>query len=425
MKTAPLLLLATLVAALPLGASAQVLFENDLSSGAGWSLVHEDDPSDNFATFGFDYSTFGIPEAPNTKPGDGATSGLQMIVNRDLERINSVAAFPTGMSFSGKYTYQFDLWMNCIGPFPLGGSGSTEMGGGAVGFDNTSTTPLSGASLLVTGEGGDSADWRLYAHDEAQAFSTHIDPETEVNDLYAPELPHANANANDYLGPIFPGKTAPAAQTDPNPPVPTNGLDQSGTLADGTIGFRWVTFKYTVDTDAGTAFVQATDAETDVTADIGTFTLDNTYVDRETIDTKLITTLEGNISLVYRDRFRSTLDYDFGAGIDLTPYSFGLFDNVIVEEFEIPDVLVGDYNGNNVVDAADFTVWRDTRGDSVVAGTGADGNNNGVIDDGDYDKWVENFGMSITPPSVAVPEPATLLLALAAGGCLACGRRRA
>ena len=51
-----------------------------------------------------------------------------------------------------------------------------------------------------------------------------------------------------------------------------------------------------------------------------------------------------------------------------------------------------DYNNDGTVDAADYSVWRDTLGQNVDPGTGADGNGNGVIDVGDYDEWKANFG---------------------------------
>ena len=64
--------------------------------------------------------------------------------------------------------------------------------------------------------------------------------------------------------------------------------------------------------------------------------------------------------------------------------------------------LVGDYNGDGTVGAADYTVWRD--GDSPDSTTAA------------YALWVANFGQSTASGSEAdlVPEPATLLLALLA-----------
>lgn len=69
----------------------------------------------------------------------------------------------------------------------------------------------------------------------------------------------------------------------------------------------------------------------------------------------------------------------------------------------LPNVLrgPGDYNGNGVNDAADYTIWRDTLGDVVPVGTGADGDASGVIDAGDYDAWANNFGRDTTLSGLA------------------------
>jgi GH25 family lysozyme M1 (1,4-beta-N-acetylmuramidase) len=80
----------------------------------------------------------------------------------------------------------------------------------------------------------------------------------------------------------------------------------------------------------------------------------------------------------------------------------------------IPGFLPGDYNGDNVVDAKDYTKWRDTMGQSVKIGLGADGNLSGTIDAGDYSVWKSHFGTSgagsgAASPS-AVPEPASVML---------------
>src|SRR5690606_12606496 len=40
--------------------------------------------------------------------------------------------------------------------------------------------------------------------------------------------------------------------------------------------------------------------------------------------------------------------------------------------------LIGDYNGDGTVNLADYTVWRDSLGSTVVAGDGADGDNSGT-----------------------------------------------
>jgi hypothetical protein len=77
--------------------------------------------------------------------------------------------------------------------------------------------------------------------------------------------------------------------------------------------------------------------------------------------------------------------------------------------------LAGDYNFDGVVDAADYTLWRDTLGTTVdVLGGGADGNGNGVVDADDYAVWRANWGATSAAlrATAAVPEPASLWLLL-------------
>ncbi|MEX2091931.1 MAG: LamG-like jellyroll fold domain-containing protein, partial [Pirellulales bacterium] len=54
--------------------------------------------------------------------------------------------------------------------------------------------------------------------------------------------------------------------------------------------------------------------------------------------------------------------------------------------------IVGDYNQDGIVDAADYTVWRNSMGQEVSAYHGADGNGSGDVDAGDYQVWKSNFG---------------------------------
>jgi hypothetical protein len=78
-----------------------------------------------------------------------------------------------------------------------------------------------------------------------------------------------------------------------------------------------------------------------------------------------------------------------------------------------PPGPTGDYNGNHIVDAADYTVWRDTFGQMVANGTGADGNGDGTINTGDYDFWKMKFGNPAGAGSgaaIAAPEPTSLAL---------------
>jgi len=77
----------------------------------------------------------------------------------------------------------------------------------------------------------------------------------------------------------------------------------------------------------------------------------------------------------------------------------------------------GDYNGNGSVDAADYTVWQDSKGDSVPSGTGADGVADGTINNLDYLFWKTQFtnAGSGSSSGAAVPEPSSLALVLLAG----------
>jgi hypothetical protein len=85
----------------------------------------------------------------------------------------------------------------------------------------------------------------------------------------------------------------------------------------------------------------------------------------------------------------------------------------------------GDYNGNHVVDAADYVVWRNRLNQVLPVGSGPDGSNNGFVDLADYTYWRSKFG-NIAPGSASgVPEPAiTLGIAFIAFFATALRRRR-
>ncbi len=94
------------------------------------------------------------------------------------------------------------------------------------------------------------------------------------------------------------------------------------------------------------------------------------------------------------------------AGTYLGPYDIAAVDSAALTVpptiLNLPPLL-GDYNHNGVVDAADYTVWRNTLGQNVVNFTGADGNGNGVIDAADYGVWKANFGQTLAPAAASAP----------------------
>jgi Aspartyl protease len=75
----------------------------------------------------------------------------------------------------------------------------------------------------------------------------------------------------------------------------------------------------------------------------------------------------------------------------------------------------GDYNDDGIVNAADYTVWRNSFG-TVGSNLPADGNGSGLVDEGDYAIWKMHFGESLGGggASSAVPEPGGIMLLLLA-----------
>src|SRR5262245_17638641 len=123
----PFLAAAVAAAAPTLGSAQTQLFLDNLnsSSGASYNVSFSNATAGyGAATFGFNYSTLGIPAAPRTT--DGSTLGLKLEANKivgggavggaSVSPVNS--PIPVGLT---SYTVRFDLWMNANGAFPGGG----------------------------------------------------------------------------------------------------------------------------------------------------------------------------------------------------------------------------------------------------------------------------------------------------------------
>ncbi len=115
-----------------------------------------------------------------------------------------------------------------------------------------------------------------------------------------------------------------------------------------------------------------------------------------------------------------TGEFDGSTNAKLSDWSDG------VGRLEIDNIigilpLSGDYNFDGVVDAADYTVWRDSFGSTTELA--ADGSGNGEVGDEDYDIWAANYGSSAALSS-AIPEPSSLLLLAAFVGVSSIATRR-
>lgn len=256
---------------------AQVIFSDPMESGDAWTV---NATTDTQHEFGWDYSALGLPSAPNS--GDGSTLGLVMTANMTEGAANELNAVVTDLNMSGQYTVKFDFWINANGPFPGGGSGSTEFIGGGVGM-NGGDAGRDGASLIATGEGGSSRDWRLYKDKNEQFIESG---------QYNPALSSNNAS-DPLLSSTFPGHEAPALQQAGFP-------QQTGAVQDGSAGMAWREMAIVVDSDAGTA----------------RFSVDGLWIG--TVDANVGDAVEtsGGVGVIYADLFSSISDNpDLSGGV--------------------------------------------------------------------------------------------------------------
>ena len=88
----------------------------------------------------------------------------------------------------------------------------------------------------------------------------------------------------------------------------------------------------------------------------------------------------------------------------------------------------GDYNSDTFVDAADYTIWRDTLGSTSDLRANGDnaGASAGVVDLADYEFWKLQFGGAGSGgySTAAVPEPAIASMFIVVAAALAMSRGR-
>ena len=258
-------------------------FEAD--STASWTV--NNGPSDAAANFFFDYSTVGIPAAPN---GVG-THGMKLQANLTNGIFGGMSASPTGQSFTGDYTVAFDWWENFNGPFPAGGSGSTNLSSFGIGTAGVTSQWPGGVQDSVwfggTGDGNSSADWRAYSSAAGTGYpdGSPVFPFTTRN------------NSNPYFA-SFGANTAPAAQLALFP-------QQTGTTLVGSAGMEWHRVEIV---KLGTTAVWRVDGLLMATIDLNTVTLGggniffghsdtNATSSTDVNDVALLFTLVDNISV--------------------------------------------------------------------------------------------------------------------------------
>lgn len=261
----------------------------DADTASNWAMSRSS--TDCRLAFNYNYAPYGIPSAPNST--NGTTRGLKFEANFSLGLAAAINVSPIGRSFGGDYRLRFDLWINANGPFPAGGNGSTQHGTAGIG--------TAGGRVQWTGAGSTADGFWFAADGEGQA----IDSAPDFRALSGTTLHSAASGvyaggteatigrcSHPYYTATFPGgQTAPAVQA------------QSGALAVGTIGFAW---RDVIVSKTGSTVEWFIDGLK--IASIGNASL-----------------TASNIFIGYWDSFNSLSSN--------TNLSFGMFDNVRVEQY--------------------------------------------------------------------------------------------
>ncbi|MGL4512964.1 MAG: hypothetical protein ACRCT8_07710 [Lacipirellulaceae bacterium] len=134
-----------------------------------------------------------------------------------------------------------------------------------------------------------------------------------------------------------------------------------------------------------------------------------------TLDSNFTPTAGMTFPIFTAGAITGTPNFDFAAAplpsglgwlVDFSPTSLSL-----VVGFSVPVVVAGDYNNDGVVNAADYTRWRDNVG--AAAGTLPNDPAGGVIGPAQYTQWSLNYGAvgfnGGSSHATSVPEPSAAL----------------
>lgn len=316
MKTLPLSVISILSSALFIVPSSfgQTLYSDnfDVDSTANWTI--NGGPSDEAANFYFDYSTVGIPSAPNS---GGSTRGVKLQANQSSGIFGGVSVSPVGQSFSGNYQLRLDMWLSYNGPAPVGGSGSTQVGGAGFGTAGTTAQWPGGTQdsvwFAATGDGNSSSDYRAYSSVAPTSYA-------DTSGVYAAGNLAGSRNGSHAYYAGFGNVAAPAAQL-------ALFSQQTGNTGVGSLGWAWH------------------DVSILKTGNTITWSIDGLLI--ATVDASTATLGGGNILLTYSDT---------NAGSSTDPEDanllFGLYDNVRVSL--VPEPSIGAMIGVGLTVLAGF-----------------------------------------------------------------------
>jgi hypothetical protein len=354
--TCSLQLLAGIVAASWLGVAVHaqtLLFSDDLSTGTGWEFSHfggtaKPSPNDiSEADFGFNYAALGIPEAPNSQPGNSTRRGLRLATNTVGEFAgDQIAVVYESPLFVGQYTVQVDAWLNWAPN--VSDVGTTEHIGVLAGFNvadaqRTFSPGQNGAGVLYSSDGGggcsstgSACDYMLVKNGSELDLTSGQYGQTSFGLSNQAGYDNTDSNANLNLQTLFPSFNIATA---------TSGSNATGTQPAGALGFQWVTVTLEVDADAigngtnghlGTVKVTLESHRSGNSFVLGI--IDNSIEQNpaDGINTyERPVNLEGGIGLMMTDLFAS--------GPTNPNFAFALFDNVRVYQGLRSESLTNNY----------------------------------------------------------------------------------
>ena len=318
------------------------------TSASNWSV--QTLAGDYQADFAFDYSTRGIPAAPNST--GGTTVGLRLAVNANdgNPAVDAVSVFTQNATFAGDYTLRGDMWLNYNGGTG-GGLGSTQYA--ACGLNHSgdevcypSHSGSDGLWFAVTGEGGAGDDYCAY---RGATLLSVADSGLAANSR--------NSSADFYMD-LF-----------PTPPFETAGAP----------GKQWVEFE--VSRRGGVVVWRLNGRMISVR-------LDDAYT-------------SGRIMLGCMDTYPSIADPPAD--------NFVVFDNIRAEMNDCDENGVAD--AADIAGGTHSDCNADGIPDSCQAVSAGDYDVDGDVDADDQTALLANLGGPGQPPSSSVPACATVALA--------------
>ena len=415
-------------------AHAQVLYSQNFdvdNQSAAWAI--NNGPGDEAHDFFFDYSTVGIPAAPNS---GGTTRGMKLqanLIQPDVgpSQFTGMSVSPTGQSFSGDYKLSFDAWSNYIGNTTNGIANIGATAGSSMlsqfGVLTSGTVPCwpgTGDGVWFTAMSDTSSTaYRTYSSERTVSYKgtvdARIDPTTydAVKDLHntyfalnsMSETTRSN-NPNSATSPAgqlyldtFPAVTVPASQTNADPapgnPLVDLNLTQFGTSpVAGVFGFKWH------------------QVEISKLGQLVTWKVDGVALAQ--VDTTNFDTPTGGNNILFG---HSDINGGNSADPNFPFVQFTLIDNIAVTAVVGEDA---NFDNDADVDGTDLATWIAAYGPNPATSTTGDANGDLKADGRDFLVWQRQFG---PVAATAIPEPANWCSAVVAAlivATMAAPRRR-